>query len=252
MEGDTDAIEEDALSSEQMWHMHEKIDGNRDGKASLAEVMTFSKAMRAEIVKRDVQIISDEMDHNKDGKLSLDELLKDMDQWGEADEEDEKEASQRRALESEKFQAADVNGDGFLTADELPVLFYPGTKDAVLAISVAATLKRKDGNADGRLTLNEFWQGDPFDCEELPISEEEEAEFRKLDLDDSGQLDLEELKQWESGDFHREEAMRRLLDVADMDSDMHVTAEELDDARKRIASSDAQYHLVEWVEHYEF
>lgn len=253
MEGDdeNDGIEQDALTSEQMRLMHEKLDGNRDGKASLAEVMKFSAEMRSEIAKKDIQTILDEMDYNKDGKLGLDELLKDMEQWGEGDEEDAKEAAQRRDLESEKFQAADVDGDRLLSLDELPALFYPETKDAVLDITVAATLKQKDTNGDGQLNLREFWEGDALDGEEIPISAEEEADFKKLDLDGSGRLDLEELKQWESGNFHTEEAMRKLFDIADKDSDMHVSAEELDEARKRIAGSDAQYHLMEWAEHHE-
>lgn len=253
MEGDddSDGIEQDALTSEQMRLMHEKLDGNRDGKASLAEVMKFSAAMRSEIAKKDIQTILDEMDYDKDGKLGLDELLKDMEQWGEGDEEDEKEAAQRRELETEKFVAADVNGDRQLSLEELPALFYPETKDAVLDITVKATLKQKDTSGDGQLTLKEFWEGDSLDGEEIPISEEEEADFKKLDLDGSGRLDLEELKQWESGNFHTEEAMRKLFDIADKDGDMHVSAEELDQARKRIAGSDAQYHLMEWAEHHE-
>merc|ERR1712039_670170 len=103
----------------------------------------------------------------------------------------------------------------------------------------------------GLLTPKEFWEGDAVDDEDLSISEEEQADFKKLDVDGNGQLDLTEFKAWESGRFHTEEAMKKLFDIADRDSDMHVTADELSDAREQIAGSDAQYHLMEWAEHHE-
>merc|ERR1711879_578342 len=101
-----------------------------------------------------------------------------------------------------------------------------------------------DGN--GELSAKEFWEGDALDGEDLAISDEEQADFNRLDLDGNGGLSLQELKAWESGGFHTEEAMRRLFELSDRDSDMMVTADELDAARELIAGSDAQYHLMEW------
>jgi len=59
------------------------------------------------------------------------------------------------------------------------------------------------------------------------------------------------LRAWESGRFHTEDAMKKLFDVADNNGDMHITGEELVEAREAIAASDAQYHLIEWAEHHE-
>jgi len=231
--------------------MHEKIDKNKDGKASLVEVLAYSDEMRKRIAVKDIHTILDEMDSDKDGKLSLDELLKDMEQWGEGDEQDKNEALARKELETAKFKVADSNQDGLLDPEELPALFYPETHDGVLELTVKSTLKQKDADGDGFLTPKEFWEGDAVDGEDLAISEEETADFMKLDKDGNGKLDLEEMKLWESGKFHTEEAMKKLFDIADKDSDMHVTAAELDAAREQIAGSDAQYHLMEWAEHFE-
>jgi len=112
-------------------------------------------------------------------------------------------------------------------------------------------MQQKDRNGDGLLDPKEFWEGDSVEGEELTISDEEQTDFRKLDTDESGKLDLEELKHWESGRFHTVEAMTRLFELADRDSDMHVTKDELGAAREQIAGSDAQYHLMEWAEHHE-
>merc|ERR1712176_609509 len=143
--GEDDGVEQDALSSEQMRGMHGKIDKDRDGKASLAEVMAFSDEMRKIIATKDITSVLEEMDNMpKDGKLSLEELLKDMDQWGEGDEEDKKEAEARRSLETAKFKAADKNEDSFLELDELPALFYPETHDGVLEITAKSSMDQKD------------------------------------------------------------------------------------------------------------
>jgi len=249
-EGD-DGIEQDALTSETMRSLHSKIDADKDGKISMAEIIDFSQMMRRTIAKKDIQTVIDEMDGDKDGKLSLPELLKDMEQWGEEGEEDKALAAKRKELETAKFRAADQDGNSLLDLEELPSLFYPETHDGVLTMTAEATLKSKDTDGNGQLTPKEFWEGDSVDGEDLAISEEEQADFAKLDVDSSGTLNLQELKAWESGGFHTEEALKKLFELADTDSDMMVTADELDTARELIAGSDAQYHLMEWAEHAE-
>mmetsp|Transcript_52851 Transcript_52851/g.97799 ORF Transcript_52851/g.97799 Transcript_52851/m.97799 type:complete len:277 (+) Transcript_52851:81-911(+) len=239
-------FEQDALTAKQMQAMHAQLDANGDGRVSMAETMAFADQMRLRIAKSDIQTILHEMDLDKDGRLSLDELFKDMDQWSEVDEKDDD--AERKELEAEKFRAADVNQDGLLDESEMPHLFYPETHPKVLELTAAASLRIKDLDKDGQLTIEEFWEADAIDGEEMAISDEERADFAKLDLDGNGKLSLDELKAWESGVFHTEEAMRGLFEVADEDRDSHLTASELDKARERIAATDAQYHLMEWAE----
>jgi len=204
------------------------------------------------IATKDISTVLDEMDGDKDGKLSLTELMKDMEHWGEGVEyEDKEDKDARSQVEAEKFKAADANGDGFLDAQELPSLFYPEIHEGVLQITAQAAFKLRDTDGDGKLTHKEFWEGDVVDGEDLQISEEEKADFNNLDKNKDGLLDLTEMAAWESGRFHTEEAMKKLFDLADKDHDMHVTAEELAAAREQIAGTDAQYHLMEWVEHHE-
>jgi len=185
------------------------------------------------------------MDLDKDGRLSIEELYKDMDQWSEVED---KEEDERKELEGQKFRAADVNQDGVLDESEMPHLFYPETHPKVLELTAAASLRIKDLDKDGQLTIEEFWEAEAFEGEEMAISDEERTDFAKLDLDGNGKLSLDELKAWESGVFHTEEAMRGLFEIADEDRDSHLTASELDKARERIAATDAQYHLMEWAE----
>lgn len=247
-------INQDTLTSDQMRLIHSKIDANGDGKMSMAEILGFSKDVRLEITKKDVATIVDEMDTDRDGKLSMEELLKDIETW--ADERDQGsdmngEALARKELEIQKFKVADHNGDGLLDSEELPAVFYPETNDGVLDIAAAHTHKRKDKDGNGQLSPNEFWDGDGVDGQDQVMTKEEDADFAKLDVDSDGALSVEEVKMWESGTFHTEDAMQKLFELADENRDSHVTVEELERARERIAGSDAQYYLMEWAEHHE-
>lgn len=246
-----DGLEQDTLNVEQLRAMHSKFDGNSDGKASMAEVLTYAGKMRLAIAKKDVHTILEEMDKDHNGKLSLQELLKDMDQQTGGSDEDAKLIQDRKDIEAQKFKVADSNGDGNLDADELPALFYPETHQGVLELVAKRTFDQKDTNKDGLLTSKEFWEGDSVDGEEIAISDEENADFEKLDKDRSGKLDLAELTEWESGKFHTEEALKKLFDVADKDGDMHITATEFENAREQIAETDAHYHLMEWADHHD-
>jgi len=241
----------DALSSEQMGAVHGKVDANKDGKLHLEEMLAYSETMRSEIAKKDVLTLLDDFDHSKDGKASLDEILNYTGEWADFDKDDEKESEAHRALEEAKFRAADGDGDGLLDINELPAFFYPETKNEVLEITARASLEAHDTDKDGVLTSKEFWAGDAIDGEEIPISEAQQADFARLDKDNSSTISLEEMKYWESGRFHTDQAMEKIFEHADADSDLHITAQEFDAAKVEIADSDAQYHIRGWVEHHE-
>lgn len=245
-----DDLDQDTLSEEQMHGLHRRMDADGDGKTSVKEILAFAADMRKRIAASDVGAVMEEMDRNKDGVLNFDELMKDIDEWDEEDADDRHASESRKALEKEKFVAADLNGDGHLALEELPGLFYPETNARVMELVTKATMLDKDSNGDGQLTPEEFWGTDGA-AEDLAVTEEEAIDFRRLDADGSGRLDLQELGVWESGDFHTEEAMQKLFQLADQDNDMHVTAHELGVARETITGSDAQYHLLEWAEHFE-
>jgi len=251
-EGDDQDIEEDSLNADQLRRIHSKFDSNGDGKVSLQEIMAFSDSVGKAIAGKDIGAILEEIDTSKDGTLSLEEHLNDIhNQADGGDEEEKKELEHRKGVEAAKFKAADTNGDGKLSKEELPALFYPETNEGVLSVTVAETMRQKDKNSDGKLSAKEFWESDQMDGDDSDLSEEEKADFARLDTNGDGSIDTQELRAWESGRFHTEDAMKKLFDVTDKNSDMHITSEELVEARDQIAASDAQYHLIEWAEHHE-
>jgi len=248
-----DDMEDMELTSQQVKDMHGKMDTDKNGKVSMEEIMLFSSKMRKTIASRDISAVLDEMDTDKDGKLSLDELMKDMENMEDWDAKDETKESWEGKVDVEKakFKEADLDGDGFLSKEEVPALFYPETHEGVLEITTKASMKARDANGDGKLTKKEFFEGDTAAGGPVEISKDDEAEFKNLDKNVDGFIDYEELKAYESGIFHTEQNMLHLFDVADTNKDKHVSADELDAAKDQLQGTEAKYHLLEWAEHNE-
>lgn len=245
-----DEGEMEPLTSEQMLALHGHIDADKDGKLTLPEVVSYSRFMRQINAKKDSLSVVDTLDHDKDGKVSLTEVLKEMDSnIGEEGAHDKAEEERQKEMETARFKAADKNGDGLLDSEELPALFHPES-DAVLEITVAATLKSKDTDGNGELSPAEFWIAEGSDDEDHS-PDAKKADFAKLDLDKNGMLNLHELKAWDAGHFHDEEVMVRFFELADGDKDGMVTAAELEAIRELVAEEGAQDHLKEWVAHNE-
>lgn len=254
---------DEQISKDQLRKMHKKIDANSDGKVSMGEILDFSKSSRKAIAGKEALAVYDQIDSNKDGKISLEELIENSfgvpvpDADGvpitpkpSADQDAEEARSKKeKELETAKFKAADTNSDGFLNKEELPAAFHPEVNENVLDVTVAASLKAKDKNGDGELTPQEF--GEHEEDENEDTIAEQTADFAKLDVDQSGKLNLAEFKPWESGAFHTHDAMTQLFEVTDEDNDQHVTAAEMDSARQELANTLATSHLVEWAQHYE-
>jgi len=225
------------LSLEQLQKLHSKMDADSNGKVSMAEVLQFADATRKEIAHKDIKDAMEEVDSDKDGKFSMDEFMKVL--GGDAGMGED---SPRVAVEKRKFMAADADSDGFLSEVELPAIIYPETHGGVLHIAAQSTLEQRDADKDGLLTAEEFWEG-----VEEPIM----ADFKKFDKDGSGKLDLDELKDWESGRFRYVEDMKPFMEAGDKDNDLHVSSEELVAAHGTLASSNAHDHFMEWATHHE-
>merc|ERR1712130_521879 len=91
-----------SLTPEQLKRIHDKLDLNKDGTASLSEVLEFSKDIRKQAAKKDVGAFFQEMDMDKDGKLSFEELIKDMEEQAEGNAEEMKDMHARKVVEQQK------------------------------------------------------------------------------------------------------------------------------------------------------
>eukprot|EP00403_Amphidinium_massartii_P017688 CAMPEP_0178411020 /NCGR_PEP_ID=MMETSP0689_2-20121128/21281_1 /TAXON_ID=160604 /ORGANISM="Amphidinium massartii, Strain CS-259" /LENGTH=296 /DNA_ID=CAMNT_0020032217 /DNA_START=87 /DNA_END=974 /DNA_ORIENTATION=- len=236
-----DRVEEDVFTPDQTKALYQLMDKDSDGTITLDEAFKVSEEMRLQVAKREVAAFMEDMDTNKDGKISLTEILRDVTQ-SDDEEFNSDVIAKYKALETKKFNAADQDHDGELDASELPAMFHPGAYGPVVELEAKDTMQGKDQDGDGELTAEEFWDGDKVDDEDIPVSDEDMADFQKLDKDHSGKLSLSELKDWESGKFHAEEALKELFRVADKNHDSRLSLAELEEAREAIADTEAQYH----------
>jgi len=251
------------LTPEQLVALHGKIDNDSNGKLSIDEVLGFFHETRKGAAAQDGKMMMDEMDEDKDGKLSLEEVTKDHDAGDEHEGHDPKDVAVREAQERrsrEKFEAADINKDGFLDDLELAAYFNPELHDHVLEVVAKHTMDEKDLDKDGFLSHDEFWskvqavesdseleEGEPS---VPPTDDDDEKVFKKTDKNGDGKIDLEELVYWEAGHVHTAEAMESFMALADTDSDQHVSIDELHAAHGK-DENEAKYHFMEMAQHHE-
>jgi len=245
-----DATEDDAseaLTEDKLNQLFSRLDTNKDGKVSVQEIHDFHHYVNKRIAVRDGLQILEEVDTSKDGKLSLAEHIDDMPQHAQEGED----ISERKIVEEQKFKAADKDGDGLLDVEELPALFSPTIDSAVLDIHTVEAMTHKDKDKDGKLSPVEFFEVAEEEYPNESIIAEDKEDFDTLDKNRDGFIDLSELRAWESGAFHTDTAIGRVFNVTDKDRDMHLTAEELINARDNLTADQGHFFLAEWVQHLE-
>lgn len=249
--GAVDAPALEMLSPDEMRSLHARIDSDKDGSVSLQEMLQLSG--RLEEQKDPAHLSINELDTSKDGKLSMEEVLQDNadvnDFFGSSSYGEPREAELH--LKKLVFNIADKDTDGILTEGELDVFFSPSSVHKALT---ETSMTQRDKDVNQRLSILEFFTepGSAYHVEsEEELGKEDFESFRELDRDASGDLDLEELLVWESGQHSTKADLRQMVTDADVDQSGHVSLEEFLAARDQIKGTNAMFHLLEWHAHEE-
>merc|ERR1712188_85152 len=112
-----------------MRQLHMLFDADKDGKASLKEIIAIHKRMRMETMYKDVENIDIYgMDSDKDGQVTFDEMKlfhTNFDEDGNKVFDLDDHLPHIKQLEELKFAAADRNKDGALSSEELLIFMNP-------------------------------------------------------------------------------------------------------------------------------
>jgi Ca2+-binding EF-hand superfamily protein len=231
----------DDLTDEQLTKIHSEIDANHDGMISLVETLKHADSVRRSAANQELNSILEAHDRDGDKKLSHEEFLGEIGEMAGNMEEYEVVKQEKE----QKFKDIDLDEDGFLDRDELPLVYMHHTNDKVENLLASQELKRLDKDGDGVLSPSEFWSNSYAEDHDGSITTEEQQQFEGLDANSDGSLSVAELKRWESGSYQSEEAMKALFDVADTDHDGLLTSEELINARGKIKDNhDMHSHII--------
>jgi calmodulin len=137
----------------------EMFDINRDGHVSKQEIKTVMAQLGEAINNEKVDSIVRAADIDSDGIISIEEFHKSVYPAlstmvrSAAEEMSKKKREENASLES--FKIFDVDGDGFVTAEEIKAVLNKLGRGATDE-AVAAMIKAADVDGDGRISRNEF------------------------------------------------------------------------------------------------
>jgi len=235
---------EQMMSRTRLNSLKDRIDKNKDEQLSFDELLGHALEAQRNSSRKEANEILKELDVDNDGKLSLSEIEGDVEE-GVHDENEKVQREKMRKHESARFALADKDGDSGLSLEELPAFFH-AEDDGVLEMQAQITLDARDADQDGQLSMDEFFSHEAVSGQDHANNEDDKRTFNRLDTDSSGLLNISELKVWENGLHHTQEAIHKMMLIADKDKDLHITIEEIEQFKGQIAASDMFDHLREW------
>ena len=209
----------------------DKIDGDKDGFVTQGELQLWIKLVHDKYVMKNAEDDWKRYGGNSADGVSWDGYKKVQHEGGEDDEAHElsDKHNQRR------WNKADANGDKLLNKIELQHFLQPEEFDHMQDIVVEETLEEMDKDGDGFVSLKEYI-GDLHGSEddEGPIQGDDEewtaemaTEFRRLDIDDDGKMNNEEIRMWIRPINYVIDEARHLIEETDQDSDKKLTKAEI-------------------------
>ncbi|KAL9986034.1 hypothetical protein ACROYT_G000091 [Oculina patagonica] len=163
------------------------IDKNGDGKISVQELAAWTDRSMKGFYKQEAESRLKELDTNKDGKVSWEEYVKGAENRGGFNEK-------KRKRERRRFEHANINKDGLLSRDELISMFHPEESPNMFGVIVEEFMEFVDTDKDGFLSFDEY-KGKTVDTGNTDQRTAKES-FKKLDQDNDGKLNKEEMKLW--------------------------------------------------------
>ncbi|RXN33673.1 reticulocalbin-1-like isoform X1 [Labeo rohita] len=226
-------------SKERLGKIVDRIDTDKDGFISHAELHYWIKHRQRRYIEENVNKHWKEYDQNKDGKIGWIEYKNTT--YGyymdtEFDDVEDK-ASYKAMLtrDERRFKSADRDGDGVATREEFTAFLHPEEFDYMRDIVIQETIEDIDKNGDGKIDLQEYI-GDMYTPESgesepdwVTTEKKHFSEFRDMNKD--GYLDASEVSHWilPTEVDHADNEARHLIHETDKDNDGRLSFSEIMD-----------------------
>ncbi|XP_023813641.1 calumenin-A isoform X1 [Oryzias latipes] len=215
----------------------ERIDTDKDGFISHAELHHWIKHRQRRYIEDNVNKHWKDYDKNRDDQIAWEEyknttygyyLGEDFD-----DVEDKATYKSMLARDERRFRAADRDADGIATRSEFTAFLHPEEFDHMKDVVVQETLEDIDKNKDGKIDINEYI-GDMFTPEDgetepdwVHTEKKHFSEFRDSNKD--GYLDAGEVAHWIlPGEVdHADNEAKHLIHETDTDKDGRLQLSEV-------------------------
>ncbi|XP_073713353.1 reticulocalbin-3 isoform X2 [Misgurnus anguillicaudatus] len=226
-------------SKERLGKIVDRIDTDKDGFVSHAELHHWIKHRQRRYIEENVDKHWKDYDQNKDGKIAWTEYKNTtygfyMDEEFD-DVEDKMSYKSMLTRDERRFKSADRDGDGIATREEFTAFLHPEEFDYMKDVVIQETIEDIDKNGDKKINLQEYI-GDmytPEDGENEPewVATEKKhfTEFRDTNKD--GFLDANEVAQWIlPGEVdHADNEAKHLIHETDKDNDGRLSLSEIMD-----------------------
>jgi Ca2+-binding EF-hand superfamily protein len=302
-DGKTQEEDNRVFSDDELKDVFSEVDANGNNELARDELAEFVGKHRRKVLMDEIDDETEEAlrkrDKSGDGTISLEEHLdasmlrreryrdRGLEERLEAEEDieleehleaevcDEKDIENYKEWNTDVFHAADTNGDGVISKDELPSLLHPKMgaefSEKMLEVNMKHAMKMTDTNGDGQLSLDEFTanskdfletnEGDSATEDEVKQQMEEDGiqmekarskiesrkMFKRLDANSDGVLDQEELRPWASGQLARDDIAGNLISELDKDGDQQIDSDELIQGKSTLRDSQIQDYLIAWA-----
>ncbi|KAI7803376.1 reticulocalbin-3 isoform X2 [Triplophysa rosa] len=224
-------------SKERLGKIVDRIDTDKDGFISHAELHRWIKHRQRRYIEENVDKHWKDYDQNKDGKIGWNEYKNTT--YGfymgeEFDDVDDKVSYRSMLIRDERrFKNADQDGDGIATREEFTAFLHPEEFDYMKDIVIQETIEDIDKNGDKKIDLQEYI-GDMFNAEDgenepdwVTTEKKHFSDFRDVNKD--GFLDASEVAQWIlPGEVdHADNEAKHLIHETDKDNDDKITKKEI-------------------------
>lgn len=186
-------------------------DTNNDGVLSPGELKVFAEGLRNKKRWEHTKSALLALDGNGDGQVTREELGKRV-------------APNARSTDTQRFSAADWNGDGVLNVTEFHAFAHPDVHHMVLKVETDHQFGHFDRDGNNLVSFKEFVHDDSVNED---FSEEAAKEDYALhDLDGSGELDVYEFERLLAGHDLLFDSISKAISAVDSDGDGHISISE--------------------------